>query len=548
MSCLFSQKVPCAHFTTSTSSNFTMVRSNLAICVSTSKPTSSLTPGGGGGAVSLICPQTGSILSSLRAAGDNSSKSLLGLSSISMFPSKGFGTQNTALMMAYGGTLARKDDTYGMLMTLRNVSSPPIMNWKCRLPEAQMSSGLLVSPCGHYIVGGSNAGNIHVWSSLGGSYLRTIKAHYRPVTTMVWSDCDAYLVSGGADGMVHAFSIMDLVDRSDSSRTVSPVRTWSAHHLPVTALQALEGSRVVSASEDGQLVIMELFSETTLCSIQISHGIKSLAYHDGLLFAGSVQGTIYTIDLDVYAAHQTSQLGVTVKRRRVEDMVEDKVFENVDNNANDCYKTELRGHEKTVTALAVMVEEQSAFLISGDTTGVLRVWDLESRGCVRVIQPWSHSVRASTSDVTSEGAKSSGSHPVTSILIVPRFDDSVSQQQQQSTEAFSSNHTSNNKESKANSIVNLVTPLKRFSEQAEDSTGRATWAAVPFLRPKRTRESIAYLPLVTRPSPTAQTSKATSGGATTADLQELARLRQELAEVKERTRALENENESLKAQ
>lgn len=505
-------------------------RSRHALCVSTSKPTSSLTPGGGGGAISLICPQTGSILSSLRASGDNSSKSLLGMSSMSLFPAAGFGTPASQLVMAYGGTASRKDDTYGMLLTIRNASAPPILNWKCRLPESNMSGGLLVSPCGHYIVGGSQSGTIHIWAAVGSLLLRTIKAHYRPVTAMIWSDCESYLLSGGADGMVHAFSLMDLVaaDSSTSSnKTVAPVRTWSSHHLPVTALQALPGNRIVSAAQDGQLVIMELFSETTIATIQVSaHGVQSLALDDdNRLFCGSVQGTIYAIDLNVYAAYQTSQLGVTVKRRRVEGMEEDNVFDNA--NANDCYKTELRGHDKTVTAMAIMVDEQEkALLISGDTSGVLRVWDLESRGCVRVIQPWSHSVRATTA------AKTNGSHPVTSILIVPRFDDA------QSSEAFGIK----NKDNKANNMLSIVAPLKRFADQ---ESSQATWAAVPFLRPKRTRDSLAFAPLVSRVVSTVSDDVTPSVGKV--DTPELARLKQELAEVKAQAKALEKENRSLKA-
>lgn len=387
-----------------------------------------------------------------------------------------------------------------------------------------------MSPCGHFVVGGSKSGNIFVWSAFGGSFIRTIKAHYRPVTAMVWSDCDSYLVSGGADGMVHAFSVMDLVDRSES-RTISPVRTWSAHHLPVTALQVVGGSRIVSASEDGQLVLMEIFSETTLAKIQTSTGIQSLAFHDGRLYAGSVQGTIYTIDLDVYAAHQTSQLGVTVKRRKVSETTDDKVYEL---DSSDCYKSELRGHEKSVTALAILVED-TTFLISGDSTGTLRVWDLESRGCVRVIHPWSFSTKTTASE--SDATKTTGSHPVTSITVVPRGDES----EQSAIGTFGASTT---KESKANMIVNLVTPLNRFPDQIDEGNPKAVWAPVPFLRPKRTKESLAYLPLL--PSKSLQQEGASP--MSDANVEGMVRLQKELEEAKEKSRSLEKENESLKTQ
>jgi hypothetical protein len=177
-----------------------------------------------------------------------------------------------------------------------------------------------------------------------------------------------------------------------------------------------------------------------------------------------------------------------VKRRKVSETTEDKVFEL---DSSDCYKSELRGHEKSVTALAVLVED-GAFLISGDSGGTLRVWDLESRGCVRVIMPWSFSTRTTVSS-ESEAAKSSGSHPVTSILVVPRGDDSS---QQADVEAFGASPSA--KEAKANSIVSLVTPLNRFPDQIDESNLKMAWAPAPFLRPKRSKDSMAYEPLESR--------------------------------------------------
>ena len=154
-------------------------------------------------------------------------------------------------------------------------------------------------------------------------------------------------------------------------------------------------------------------------------------------------------------------------------------------DSSECYKSELRGHEKSVTTLAVLVED-GAYLISGDACGTLRVWDLESRGCVRVIMPWSFSTRTTVAS-DSEATKSSGSHPVTSILVVPRGDDSSEQ-----ADMSSFGTASSVKESKANSIVNIVTPLNRFPDQIDESNPKMAWAQVPFLRPKRSMDSLAY--------------------------------------------------------
>ena len=136
-----------------------MSRRKLAVCVSTSKPSSSLTAGGGGGSIMMLCPHTGAVLSSLRASGDNSSKSSSGKSSLSLFPEH-YTSLGPPLMIAYGGTTAKRHDTYGLLLSLRDASCPPLIHWKSRLPEAQLTGGLLVSPCGNYILGGGSSRNL----------------------------------------------------------------------------------------------------------------------------------------------------------------------------------------------------------------------------------------------------------------------------------------------------------------------------------------------------------------------------------------------------
>lgn len=430
----------------------------------------------------MLDPQTGSVLSSLRASGDNSSKSLLGISSLSLFPEH-YTTLGPPLIIAYGGTTTKRDDTYGMLLSLRSASSPPLIDWKSRLPEAQLSAGLLVSPCGNYIVGGGASGTCFVWNALGGTLCRSFKAHYRSVTAMAWSDCGNFLVTGGADGMIHVFSLLHLVEK-DSDDTVTPIRTWSVHHLPVTALLAMPSSRMVASSEDGQIVMLELFSAKIIFTIQMPHAIPALAHCNGRLFAGAIQGSVYLIDVDLYAMHQTAQLGVTVKHVARTGTHEDQVFSA---DRSEAYKTELLGHEKPITSLAVLSEDDCEWLVSGDDAGEVRIWDIQSRGCIRVIRPWSHSVAVAAkppSTTTGKPAAKQLLHPVTSITIVPR-EEAVDK----SESAFGGDGA---KEGKTKTgIVSLVSPLQRFTDRlGDDADETSAWIPVPFLQPKRGRADV----------------------------------------------------------
>jgi WD40 repeat protein len=110
---------------------------------------------------------------------------------------------------------------------------------------------------------------------------RTVPAaHYRAILCMVWSAVDTngcHLVTGGADGMVHIFSHIDLVEQQSAINAVQPIRTWTKHHLAVTALTAINGGRMASASEDGQVVVMEISSGATLlAAIQLPDAIRAL--------------------------------------------------------------------------------------------------------------------------------------------------------------------------------------------------------------------------------------------------------------------------------
>jgi WD40 repeat protein len=461
------------------------------ICVSTTKPTSALTPGGGGGSLAVLCPHTGSIQSSLRISGDMSGKVPLGVTSLSTFPPS-FSGPNTSLSMAYGST-TKKDDTYGMLLTLRSGSSSPLLHWKCRLPEPRLTGGLIISPCGTYCVGGGSSGTIYVWKSLGGALIRSVKAHYRSVTVMEWTPCGRHLATGGADGMVHAFSLLDLVEQKTNPTSVQPIRTWSNHHLPVTALTALTSGRMASASEDGQVIVIEVFSEATLATIQMPHAVRVLTSQDHRLFAGDKNGSIYLIDLDEYAVHQTSQLGTTVKRRNAAatNNAAERVFgsdgTNENGGVNEAFTVELSGHDRAITALAFLDDRDHEWLVSGDEAGVLRIWDLESRGCVRTIQPWSHSAQQSSVAVAAGSAKTSTLHPVTSIRVVQQDDDPDPSK----SSMYSSGHSGGGggrDKSAASTIAALVKPLQKYVQPSE----QADRLLVPFMKPKRDADSLSF--------------------------------------------------------
>ena len=587
------------------------------LCITTTKPSLVLTPGSGGttggGSITLASPLTGSIGASLRCCSDMAGRIPIGATSLSFFPpnfnnnsnrnhqsnNKNSYSSSTSLALAYGYTSKSKDDAYAMLLSIPSSAVlPPILHWKSRLPEGNLTAGLSISPCGHYIVGGGHSGTLYVWTSIGGQLIRTTKAHYRSIQVLTWTSCGHFLATGGADGMVHVFTLMDLVaysnndnnnDTMSTSTTeaggggggagVFPFRTWSNHQLPVHDIVSLTGGRLATGGQDGLILILEISSEDILATIQLPHGIQSLTTTTtnggwgSTLYAGSVEGTIYIINLDQYAIYQLTQQGAVAIARRTTttgtskqevtqssssnevSTMADQVFGHNNNNSSsswsttkskinnnnneysslqsrDIYRTELKGHERSVTSLCILCiplqtpvvvagrgggdgggggsvvagndDEQtnSLLLCSGDESGLIRLWDLESRTCIRVLKPWSHGgviqeQRSSKDKSSSSTVITSNDHPISSIRLVAV---SSSKDHQNSTlsnlgsttttlgtqigglfgnDASNTKHTSRSKNSLTTAIVHLVSPLQTFVA----SSHNRRMVQVPFLSP-----------------------------------------------------------------
>eukprot|EP00980_Cylindrotheca_fusiformis_P005031 scaffold1062_cov130-Cylindrotheca_fusiformis.AAC.37 len=472
-----------------------MESSKTVVCISTTKPSSAITPSGGGGSLTVLCPQTGSILSSIRTSADLSGKTTLGISSLSAFP-ESFSPPGEQLVLSFGGNSSRKGDNYAMLLGIRPAPSAPILHWKCRLPEADLVGGMSASPCGHYIVGGGASGSCFVWSSLGGKLLKTFKAHYRACTCLAWSECGRYLVTGGADGMVHLFPLIDLVDIATrrSRRSVAPLHTWSVHHFPVTCLSLLDGDRIASAAQDGHVAILELFSRITLAKIKLPHPVESLAHHDSRLYAGSDHGTIYSIDLNAYAMYQTEKQGATLSKRMQKDrqasfVPEEKVFGKDTTDENESlttFQTEWVGHGHGVLSLAISVKDTKQHMISGDRLGEVRIWDIESRTCLNTIRPWSNIAPNATGNVSQENVGSESlQHPIASIAVLRQPSETLK------SGMFGAPAGSSTKSQ--SSITNMFPPLQKYPQ---DNTGAedddASLTPVAFSMPTQTEESLRY--------------------------------------------------------
>lgn len=163
------------------------------------------------------------------------------------------------------------------------------------------------------------------------------------------------------------------------------------------------------------------------------------------------------------------------------------------------YVSELKGHVKAVTSLALLDPAdlasssnsgKTALLASGSDDGTLRIWDLHSRSCVKVLRPWSPSSEGI--NITSASSTAS-SPPITAIIAVPKSSltscgGALAISSSASTPAFRS--SSGRKGNVQGDLASLFKPLKRFARgtsmvsegNAESST---LTECAPVLWPRR---------------------------------------------------------------
>lgn len=379
---------------------------------------------------------------------------------------------------------------------------------------------MAVSPDGRFVAAGSTNGTCFLWdwTSPGEDNLVKVwKAHYRPVTCLAFDKDDgATLFTAGEDGVVNAWCLLDLVDQdcpSGGSGSIHPFQTWSEHQLPVTSLCVLPGSgrgstRLVSSSLDRNLIIMELGGATssksfdgsgrTLARMCLPSGLHTVVTDSssGRLYGGGSDGNIYCIDLCKHAIQETldgagtfvnvnqsadaflsqnrgatsvaaamGDFGSLLSGSHVLPTTAAPVSSGLSTDQTK-YVSELKGHVKAVTSLALLdpadlasssKSGKAALLASGSDDGTLRIWDLHSRSCVKVLRPWSPSSEGI--NITSAASVSS-SPSITAIIAVPKssltsFGGTLAISSASSTKTRRGNGTGD--------LASLFKPLKRFA-------------------------------------------------------------------------------------
>lgn len=133
--------------------------------------------------------------------------------------------------------------------------------------------------------GGGKSGKIYVWALGSGVLLNVFEAHFREVTCLSVTSDGACLVSGGDDGVVHAWMVSALVDSSVAARKPVALHTWTGHGLKISALHCALGP----------------FGETVVLSASLDATVKMWRLGDGALVADvAFPGAVTCLALDIF--------------------------------------------------------------------------------------------------------------------------------------------------------------------------------------------------------------------------------------------------------
>ncbi|XP_078054216.1 WD repeat-containing protein 18 isoform X1 [Mustelus asterias] len=222
---------------------------------------------------------------------------------------------------------------------------------------------LAASPNGLHVAAGIGE-SIYLWEVSTGNLLLTLNRHYQDLTCICFTDDSSHFISGGKDNLVLVWSLCSVL-QVNFSRLPEPRYVWSRHTLPVTDIHCGVGgplSRVATASLDQTVKLWELSCGELLMSVLFDVGIMSVTLDpcEYYLFCGGNDGSIFQVNLFI------------------EPDQREKSFQ-TDKGGGQIFK----GHRNQVTCLSVSMD--GTLLISGSHDETVRLWDVQSKQCLRTI-------------------------------------------------------------------------------------------------------------------------------------------------------------------
>ncbi len=288
------------------------------------------------------------------------------------------------------------------------------------------------------MIAGGCSGSLYVWETSSGRLLRVWDAHYKAVSAVRFTRDDALLVSGGQDGIVNVWNMASILD-TDSNvdyAALAPMMVWTEHTLAVSDIHCGYGGTqalVFTVSLDATCKVWDLpsgrLAYTVTCPSPLS--CVTVDNAESRLLMGGDDGNVYEVLLSVTATTALPKwCSATIVRERSAP-------------SDGSNLTLFQGDGAATTTIALFADGQC--LVCGYDDGSLRIWDVQSRQVLRVVQVFH-------------------GHPVSDMLICPQPPTFRREKQQ----------------------VQLIAPFKKYAFDGYDSQlhpppahGRCAYVVLP---------------------------------------------------------------------
>ncbi|CAI5710770.1 unnamed protein product [Peronospora destructor] len=261
--------------------------------------------------------------------------------------------------------------------------------YKCHVAEKM--GPVTSSSCGNFLFAGGESGKVYVWDVKTGDLVTVFDAHYKRVSALVLTSDNSHLITAGEDALVHVWRLIDLLDEPNAASSfqqgMTPLVSFTDHVLPVTSLHVGLGgvnARIYTSSLDRTCKIWSLNSSQCLYSVSCPSYVNACVADpmEQRLFMGCGNGQIYALDLNAAAT------SVSAASARIASASTGLLAANgIDVSPwgpEALLPDSFDGHESSVTTL--QIHASGAFLVSGDESGVVHVWDSLSRQSLRTVK------------------------------------------------------------------------------------------------------------------------------------------------------------------
>lgn len=254
--------------------------------------------------------------------------------------------------------------------------------YKCALQEKVLA--VAASRDGRMIAAGSGTGMLYLWMTHSGELVRVMNGHYRAVCALAFSPCSSALVTGGQDGLVHAWDTAALID-VHAAADAAPVASFSEHTLAVTCVTFGPGfgvaSRLISSSVDCTVRVWDVPAKRAVCAVNFPSPVH-VCTMDALehrLYAGCADGVVYTVSFHAATA--------TYDSRPAEPTLFSLLagsHASVAATGKPSASQAFLGHTAGISDLCLTADD--ARLVTGSLDGTARVWDTASFQCVHTFR------------------------------------------------------------------------------------------------------------------------------------------------------------------